>query len=495
MKIFSEKEKIKTLSIVVLFCITILLLYFIWEDSIFKQDTFSLNTADSEEKDEMTLNTNDFLEPFRLRINFGGGKYTVLYTGFSNVWDNFVSAYCESSQHEVYIEEILPSQWNEVLNYKSIKFDFGANIPFNAITDIMNANRTQANEAIEIFSSAAYSSVSPGSFFIYDDKNNKYYQIVCEKEYKDIFESISEIENRNVYDIYYPINTFFGVGNNNLMPHSLKNSIQEISGEQEIHYYETDKINAIAETFFGESFDFVRKIVETNGTVIYMYGYGQKMLIVDRKGFFEYKEEVTNMNNSSDSYLKSLSRAIDFVKDHGNWKTLNGTNIYPYLKNSIAVEKNNRTGYRFIFQYRINGYPVSYQGNNCALEVEVIGNRITYYKRYLLNQKDTLQYMTNNNQDLKSNIMSTVNILNNSYEYIKEAYIQEGHDFGEKTKIEIFNEVVGLINRVDVGYFSYERKQTEEEIQLIPVWIFTTDQYEFFFDARSGNPIDWNALR
>ncbi len=490
-----RKEKIKTLSIVVLFSITILLLYFLWEDSTSKEESFQFNAASIEDTNSQIMDIEKFLEPFRLRINFGGSKYTVLYTGFDDIWDQLVTAYCDSTQYELYIEDISLLQWNQILDYESVKFDFGSGIPYGSLRETIGANKTQTDEIIEVFTAIAYSRASPESFFIYDGKNNKYYRIVSEKIYENILEPLSEIENRDFFDKYYPINTFFGVENNNLMPHSLKNSIQEITGEQEIQYFEDEKINALAATFFGESFDFVRKIVETNGTVVYMYGYGKKMLVVDTKGFLEYREEVDNVHYGTVSYLNSFSVAIDFVTNHGNWKTLKGTNIYPYLKESLSIEKNNKRGFRFTFGYRINGYPVSYQGNSKALVVEVLGNQVTYYSRYILNQKDTHQYMTNSEQELESNMASTMNILTNSYPYIKEAYVQDGYDFGEKINDEIFNEIVGFIRMVDVGYFLPEENQKDEEIQLIPSWIFKTDKYLFFFDARTGDPIGWHPLR
>lgn len=489
-----EKEKIKTTFIVVLLCISILLLYFLWQASVLEKKSLNIITKTSEEQEE-EMDYAFFLKPFRLRINFGASKYTVLYTGFDEIWNAYISAFKTATQTEVYIQEIEESQWTEILNKKSIKFDLGYNIPYASMTHMIEATKTEADDMIQMFSSGVYSSASPESFFIYDQKNNKYYRIVSEDSYSTILDPLDALENNN-FDKYYPMNSIFGVGTN-LMPYSLKNNIQITMGEQEIkpyEAYEEEKIKALAEKFFGESFDFVRKIVEIDGTVVYMYGYGQKMLLIDSQGFLEYKEDVSNENTDSLSFTASLSKAVSYITEHGHFRTFDGTSIYPYLKEVVSIERSKKGGYQFIFGYRINGYPVYYQ-NDEALKVEVVENQVTYYRRYLLNQKDTMQYMTNEDEETGSNVIPAAIILTNNYKYIRDVYVESGLDIKEKTDDEIFNEIVGLIDKIDVGYYSSNQSSEEAELKLIPSWIFSTDHYQFFFDAQTGKALGFKELR
>ncbi|NLK73584.1 MAG: hypothetical protein GX285_11270 [Clostridiales bacterium] len=493
MQIIIRKEKIKTISIVVLVFTTILLLYFLWNARSEKKNYFNFNITNVEEKEE-GIKGKDFLEPFRLRVNFGGNKYTVLYSGFDNVWYSFIDAYRSAFDGEIFVKEISKGNWDEILKGRSVKFDLGNNIPYAAMREVMGINNTIADEVIGNYSAAAYSEVSPDSFFIYDKKKDKYFMIVSEKKQNnEILNELDELEKRD-FDIYDTITALFGAQNDILIPTVLKNNIQKISGDQEIQVFEQEKIKVLAERFFGDNFDFIRKIEETNGTVIYMYGYGQKMLLIDRKGFIEYKEVLNTDRYTAVNYTDALEIAVSFVTQHGSWKTLNGTNIYPYLKESVNIEEANRKGYKFTFGYRINGYPVYYQEGE-AIEIKVVGNQITYYKRYLLNQKDTLQYFSNDSGDSTRNILSAKNILTNNYEYIKEKYVQEnGYNFGNN-KEEVFNRIVSMINMVDVGYFSLDRKKPDEEIQLIPAWIFMTDKYVFLFNAQTGESLGSKPIR
>ena len=62
------------------------------------------------------------------------------------------------------------------------------------------------------------------------------------------------------------------------MPLAYKTTLNTISCFPEFDRSDEAAIKEFSQKFFGQSFDFVRRIEESNGTLIYMYGYGQKVL-------------------------------------------------------------------------------------------------------------------------------------------------------------------------------------------------------------------------
>lgn len=492
MNFITNIEKAKSTLLVVLFSITILLLYFLWGNQALSKNFFESNQNTIVSETDKLKEIEKFFTPFSARINFGGGNYTVLYTGIDGIWKPFVDSLYEFNNTENNVEEISEEEWKKILDYQSVKFDFGYDIPFDAIKKMMDIDEIPGDGILDWVSEVVYSNASKDTHFIYDGKNNKYYRIISDQEHTEILDAISITERRN-YDKYNPIEDHFGVDNNNLMPYLLKNNMETVICEQEIQQYESEKINDLAETFFGESFDFVRKIVETNGSIIYMYGYGEKMLIVSDKGYLEYKEEIDIDKHETADYTEALYVATSYVTNHGNWQTLKGTEIYPYLKESSEITSSNQKGYRFTFGYRINGYPVYYQEEE-AIEVRVIGKQVVYYKRFILNQKDTLQYIKDN-EDINANIVPTYTIIPNNYEEIKEIYIQNGYDFSNMTYEDIFNEIVRSIQQVDVSYFLVDGAQGMKNISLIPSWVFKTDEFRMHFGIQTGVPLGWRSLK
>ena len=129
-----------------------------------------------------------------------------------------------------------------------------------------------------------------------------------------------------------------GVENNTLIPLEINTNLSKFPFRLDLYPYQTEKINTVAEKFFGSNFDFVRQITEDTGTIIYMYSYGKNVLIVNTNGSIEYKEEQISANMDK-SFLESLEIAVQYVARHGSWESLNGAKLTPYLKD-VALNPN-----------------------------------------------------------------------------------------------------------------------------------------------------------
>ena len=125
-------------------------------------------------------------------------------------------------------------------------------------------------------------------------------------------------------------------------------NLADIPYSTEIDTKEADYIREFAQSFFGDSLDFVRRIEESKGNIIYMYGYSDKTLTITPNNGIEYKEK-EGPAGSDVGYLKSLEIALEYVGTHGGWKTYDGANITPYVKSVTRIESDNNKGYRFVF--------------------------------------------------------------------------------------------------------------------------------------------------
>ena len=201
-------------------------------------------------------------------------------------------------QENVLVKEINADLYQQVKTQKSIWAKFGYDIPTSDFCKYFGMENPQNFNAIETVTEIGYSAADEESLFIYDGKNGKYYWLDADTGKDDSNKKmdfpglISSIETKG-YDIYYPVSTYLGVAvkNDTLVPLSMQANLKSFLFRQDFYSYQSEKINTMAEGFFGGNFDFVRKITEENGTVIYMYGYGQNVLIINTDGSIEYKEE------------------------------------------------------------------------------------------------------------------------------------------------------------------------------------------------------------
>ncbi len=478
-------EKIKNIILVVLFLSTVLLLYFLWGNLSFDQLTQTTIQSDQE-----IPAINQMIVPDKIIVNFGSENYTVLSAGEESIWfsnsnensmvlaiENFVKA------DNILIEEITIEQYQEVMKYRSIRASFSYNLPTSDFCEIFRFKKNQCFDTIETITEIGYSSYSDRWIFVYDGKNNKYYSLVADSENSEFDALIEGIELKG-YVPYYPVSSISGVDNDTLVPLSLEVNMRMIPYRQDVDVNEQDKISQLAQAFFGTNFDFVRRIKEDEGTIIYMYGYGQTVLLINTDGTIEYKEDQT-LNNTGQSFTDALSAAVQFVASHGSWKSTNGTKLEPYLE-SVVFDPDKKKGYTFTFGLKIRDKRLYYEDGN-PLEVTVTEGQVTKYKRKLVdyNALDLEQSYGDENKD----VYSSVNLIAQNYVYIYSRLMTEERMKSIANEEEQFELVTSLIDDMQICYVKHN---DEYHPELRPVWAVSLGTETMYFDLYSAEPVDSN---
>jgi len=484
-------EKAKNLSLVVLFLSTVLLLYFFWGNISF--GSLAIKTLSDQSAQDVPA-VAGLIEPEQIFVSFGSDNYTLLppdklwYNGSGNVC--FIKELRKFGPAEnTLVREIDEKTYQQVRKIRSIWAEFGYDMSLKDFCSIFGVDNPQNYNAIESVTTIGYSTADKGnSIFIYDGKNEKYYWLQSGDSDNsgstyggtDFPGFIDSIEEKG-YDSYYPAGSVLGVTNGALMPVDVSSGIGSFAFNQEFYLYQTEKINTIAGQFFGSNFDFVRKITEESGTIIYMYGYGQNVLIVNTDGSIEYKEESAG-EDSGTGFSDSLQTAVNFVADHGSWESLGETKMTPYLK-TVTVDPGKKKGYRFTFGMKIHGTPLLYEDGN-AISVDVIDGQVTYYKRNLI-EFDQRDLDTSGSDDSES-VFSPVNLIAQNFKYIYDVLLAEGEVTATADQAVMFEEVASKVNKLQIAYV----KQKDTEINEIqPVWVVSVNDVDVYFDLYSAEPI------
>lgn len=475
-------EQVKNVALVVLFLSTVLLLYFFWGSDSYRE----VSEPDQKVQGESVL-AKELVRPEKIIVNFGEDNYTVIASENSWIWNDSKNSILSGldrfgKAENILAEEITDKQYQEVMKYRSICAEFSYNIPMNDFCSIFGLNQPQSYDMIKTVTAIGYSTYSPERIFIYDGKNMKYYMLMAQEADTGLDNLITSIESKG-YDPYYPVGSFIGIGveNTTLIPISLESNLQSFLYQQDAYIHQTDKINYLAEKFFGENFDFVRKITENNGTIIYMYGYGQKVLIVNTDGSFEYKEE--QINDSSDlGFYDSLTTAIQFIESHGTWESLEGTRITRYLRN-VTENPDQKEGYRFTFDLEINGSPVYYEKGD-AFVIDVENGQVNYFKRNMIdyNQND----VDATEAASYENAFSAVNLIAKNYEYIDDLLKEQGVVTEDGLIPGSFEDISALITDMKTGYM--KTTSAAGENKMIPVWVVTIKNIDFYFGLYDAEP-------
>jgi len=487
-------EKVKDFSLVVLFLSTVLLLYFFWGN--ISLDGF--RTPSQQITGEIP-DMVDLIEPEQIIVNFGMDNYTVVTPG--DIWYNLTeeSSFVEElgrfgPAENILVEEIPYDKYQKVMSYKSIWAEFNYEIPLADFCSVYNMKKPQSYDVIDSVSAIGYSTADDGkSLYISDSKNQKYYRLVADAkeagntagtEFVSLIDSIAS----KGYDIYYPIRSLAGenVNNDSLVPLAVETALRNLPFRQETYSYQTEKISALAEQFFGGNFDFVRKITEESGTIIYMYGYGQNVFIANTDGSIEYKEEL--VGRTEQGFSQALETAVNFIAGHGSWSLMEEASLSPYLK-GVGVNPGKGKGYRFLFGMEVNGNRLFYEDGD-PITVDVISGQVTYYKRQIINF---------NPEDIEAvetaasaeEAFSAVNLIAQNYKHIYEILHQTGALTATEDPAVMFEDVASLVNSMQTGYY----KSDDPEItEIQPAWVVTMkNNTEIYFDLYTAEPIGYSA--
>ncbi|AOT70547.1 YycH family regulatory protein [Geosporobacter ferrireducens] len=479
-----RKEGFKTLLLTMLFVLSVGLTQQLWVGIPMAEilpATKDVENNEIKNYDITTLMMN-VISPQSFAINFGGGYHTVFFSDAYNIWSEAVPILKAYFEQEVAIEEINMERWTSVNDFRSIRVDFDYDMPISVLKNVVQGKDLGLQGKISSFRSLLIPVTEEATLYISSPAESKFYRVRAREVNGSMAEIINTIE-QNGFDHYFAVKDIMGVENNTLMPIALSEDISKIKVVQEVDTTNTRQVEPLAGTFFGENFDFVRKITETSGTVIYMYGYGQKALKIDASGTVEYNEEADGRPVLTAEVTEALRAAVKFVTEHGDWPK------EAYLKG--IVERDKKRGYLFLFGYRINGLPIYYYDKviRAPIEVEVTGRQVTAYKRYVKREKIDVTFIEKLDN---RTILTPQQVLDINFDYIKSIFLGEVMETDEEIEEnEVLKEILSSIDGVELGY--YEQPMGERD-SLIPIWIIKLKTYQYYFDAYKGTILNRSEL-
>ena len=483
-----KKEGFKTGLIVGLFVLSIALNQQAWFNTSFDKMLPSMkrfSTIEAKINNVTEEDITDIVNPQSFSINFGGGLHTVLYAEPYDVWKKTIDVLkTKDAENEISVHEVEQEEWQEASKFQSITMDFGYDISRELLLETLEINEEGIFKKVSDIDSIVVSLMEDMSIYIGNKKNQVYYCIDGINTKYSFSKIIKDIEESK-YEAYYPMSDIYGVENDTLMQMSASDTIHQLEVEKEIVPTNEEQAEYFAGRFFGDNLDFIRKIKEASGSVIYMYGYGQKVLRLEESGVLEYIEEIDSQKSEmKTSLVEALKIARKFVREHGSW-----SNIDAHLRGINVIEDGK--GYQFLFGYRLNGIPIYVDKDGKQeqivepIEVKVVGEQVNYYKRILKREKNTISFL-----DAKEelNIIPASKSIDINFNKIKEDHLAEDTHKHEKTDDkDVLQEVLKGITSVEIGYLDHLSKESDK---LMPVWIIKTNKKVYYFDAYSGEMIN-----
>ena len=366
-------EKLKNAVIVVLFLTTILLLNLTWENE--GSGGFRLSSVlDLISPDVWVPDASEFIAADRTVCGFGDATFSVDTGRAADDMNVLLQTFRDKSTAAFEIDEVTDQQYREMMTgFRSLKVVLSCPVPFGEFCDHNGIARSALFDQVGTVEALFVSDAAPESLFV--EGGGQCRRFIADSE-NDLATPLLDTIARGE-PIFYMAGSMLGNDNMALLPLAGSADLARTAWESEAAG-DTEKAGrTMAESIFGENFDFVRRITDSFGNVTYMYGYGEKTLTCLTEGTFEYKTGAAE--GPDPGFYSSLQTAVNFVAARGGW----GPDRHA-LAFRLCGAKEEGSGrnkqYTFEFAQLLDGVPLLSE-DGPAIVVKVAGGEVNTYRR------------------------------------------------------------------------------------------------------------------
>lgn len=466
------KERFKTFLLISLVSISIIITQKLW----IEVPTSISHAFDTGKEDESAYALSDMIVANKYLLNFNSRNHTLVYDDTKyGMWVNSKKSLAEVlSSKNITTKKITGEEYSSFQERRSIIFYFSDKINTYILTKAWNVKKP--NNIVDSMPNVDSIYIYLGNsdpFFVFSDGDEHLAVYDNTIDLQELREQMINIDKNKDYVYYYSMKETLETKNDIFIPFEIKNSLPQVYVSNELALLNYSQKTALAESFFNRSIDYIREIVESNGSSIYVYN--QEVLKLNTNGTIEYFQPLEETVKKRNLY-QSLNTAAKFISEKS------GIQKGMYLAKVEEVQSDNNFGYKLKFRYRVRGIPIIIGNQEISeyIEIDVFNNQVRNYKQYV--RKDMNKVSSNIVQN--GNMLSAFEAIDKNNDILEELYLIDNNLERKDLKDNIVNEVLSSIEDVTLAYFDPYLKDTDEE--LIAVWAVKFNHRLLAFDAYNG---------
>lgn len=463
-------ERIKTIALIFMFFLALYMTRTIFSMENQSEERIMPN-YESQEKEK--INVYDYIRAEAYYMNLDGLSYTIIYDNSiqEKLWEELMVLIDEMEPENLESNIISIDDYRKAFENIGVKYE----MPFHMDKELFFRDESLD---IDVSISEVVISLDNNRIYIYDGKNERAYSIPTEQavsniteiyetvkssDYSDYRVLVNNDDYRNVYTSLDSNNVFSSLKVANTVGLSLKDK--------------SDGNKKIAQNIFGEGFNFVNKLVDSQDAEIYMYGYGDKALRFDQYGGIIYIEKFDDDNYLKQDLLSSLELALSNIYKYGY--TPNSLYLSSY---KLEVDKYGYESYEMCFDYRMKNYIVQNKLGENSIKVVVKGSQVVNLqediKRYVASIKE--DSLESSSENLKFDKVIDIN-----YVEIEENFL------GDSSSDYISSDFViaDILSSVESVKMKYRLDEEDNDI-FNPVMEVQILDRVYTFDLTEGNILE-----
>lgn len=420
---------------------------------------------------------SDMIAPNKYVINFEKNKTTIIYDASKyGLWDSAKGAIAQVlSSTSINIEELEKGLNHSDLKKPSIVFYLPEKMSTNIVAmawEVKEPNKIA--DAVPYIESISIVMGDGDPFFVFSGEGNHLKVYDGRIKLEEVKEDLKSVEESDDFDYYYSMSEIFELsGNDIFIPYEIRNNLAPVFVKNDLSNINKADKETLAQRFLEKDKDYLRQIVENNGSTIYIND--NRVLKFNLNGTVEYFHPLGNKVEDRNLYL-SLSTAADFISQ----KAYSAKGMY--LAETDEIEADGSLGYRFVFKYRVRGIPVLL-GNrevNEYVQMEVFNTQVRSYKQLFRGEMniDISQIQPNDN------LLSSFDVIDRNYDFFEREYLKTTDLTKEELGDTIIQKVLSSIEDITIAYF--DAGLMEQRERLVTIWQIKANDKIYAFNAFSG---------
>lgn len=450
---------------------------------------------------EKTIDYETLLYPQSCSVGFGGG----LYKGFfstetkQNLWQEsrkYIKNYVEYLE----IERISQEDWDAAVKSKGARFVMPFSMSVQQLQDMLLEKQNSSGSSNMIFDTIIVPVNADTYIYLGLSMKGEYYRLegVKRDTYLDtlLTETKSEVnlyDTKTIEELYAPSKKLAVPGepfmiNQVFFPADQVESIPFVRIKDEIILSELSEMelkNYVSKAF-NNRYDFLKRIEDIDGSVVYLYGYGDRALKIGTDGVIRYKnlyEKVPNV--SAVSFREGLAVAVEALQNYGEMPK--GFYLSEY-RESRDAQGNNLKHYGF--SYEMENLPIFLGSDNKgqSMTVEITENQVTNVERKLSSYVTT--FSIGEIWDEPMNVLALVEL---NYDILSENFVKTDYEPnpnpipGEEKDVNLAFEVLQNIRAVELVYYL----NVNQSESLVPAWHIVVGSHQYIINIYSGEILKW----
>jgi regulatory protein YycH of two-component signal transduction system YycFG len=420
---------------------------------------------------------SDMIAPNKYLVGFGGNNYTMVYDANKyGIWDTSKESLAKLlSSDTIRIEEpesgYRPGQTGEMATV----FYFPESISTYILAKAWDVK--EPNDIVDTIPYVDRISIVKGSgdpFFVFSGDGRDVLIYDPEISVDNILSEILELDESTDFDYYYSLSEIFPTEVGDIyVPYELRNSLPVVYVSNDISQMTTEEMGILAERFLEREIDYIRQIVESNGSTIYIYN--NKVLKFNMNGTVEYFHSLEDTVQERNLYL-SLSTAAEFISQ----KAYSAKGMY--LAGIQEIEADGSLGYSLTFRYRVRGIPVLLGNREVEeyVQIEVFNNQVRSYRQLFRREMDlNIASLQDSRQ-----IMTSFDVIDQNYLFLESEYLKHTGESKEQLGDQVVQRVLSSVEDITISYYDPGLKDQEE--RLIGVWLIRAHGSVYAFNAYTG---------